>query len=312
MKPFRTLLATLACSLTLVTAWPAAYASAAVVPRSSDADVIDAARADQPHPPDRCPYLKFNYGWPPSEETRACVRYAGTGRKVLVVGDSHAEHWMPALRGVARARNWRLRSLTRAGCSPLNYVAVRSWDSRDPSIGEQCYDWRHTAYPTVIADFDPDLVLFGGRSQAYDIQLDGRIIRRPGTEWFQEWRRSWRWTVRTLRSSGATLGALELQPTMTHDVPNCLDRYGLRTQRCDMPLSDDVLTARTNRFVDNIASVYSGVRPVRFNRLLCPSGTCVAVDDGLITHADNAHLTGRWSAAQHLGVRDRLRGAGLI
>lgn len=238
-----------------------------------------------------------NSAYLPFSKTTACVRYAGTGRKVLIVGDSHAEHWLPALVEIAKKRNWDLRSLTRPGCGPLAYLAVRPDDRHRPTVGTQCYNWRTSAYPTVIRDFDPQLVLFAGRTQHYDIRSDGRVLSRTHqqNEWFAQWKKSWSWTVRVLHSHGAKLGALTLQPTSKENVPDCLHREGLYSNRCNTATSFDGITNRLNAFVRDIRQRYGSVRSVRGTSLVCPRSVCKAVRDRKITYRDDSHLTATYA-----------------
>lgn len=271
---------------------------------------INAARHDRPHPPARCPYSPNSF--PRPDATKACLRHNGTGRTVLIVGDSHAEHWVPAFFRAAKARNWHLLSLTRARCNPLDFIAVRDKDRGHPTVGEACNNWKHTAYPTVIKKADPDLVLFTGRSQLYDIRVGRRIIRQENPDYFPTWRRSWRWTVRVLSAGGADVGALTLQPTMRADVPDCLAHNGFTSRACDIRIVDDPRTRRANTFVKQIHAIYPGVRPLPVNDLVCPGGRCEAVQNGIITHADQSHLTGRWSRSKYKAVVKMLLSKGLL
>lgn len=291
----------------------AAPGSATPSQRSDEDSYIEAARHDRSHVPGRCPYAMENAAYPPFTKTTACVRYAGTGRRVLIVGDSHAEHWVPAFMEIARRRNWQLSSLTRPGCGPLNYVAVRPDDRNRPTVGVQCYNWRQTVYPTVIRRFDPQLVLFGGRTQNYDIRSDGRVISRTAQQdkWFAKWKGSWRWTVRVLHSHGARLGALSLQPTVKEDVPNCLHREGLYSNRCDTATSFDGITNRLNVFVRNIRQPYPSVRPVRGTSLVCPRSLCKAVRDRTITYRDQSHLTATFARSLNRRMSRLLVSVGL-
>jgi SGNH domain (fused to AT3 domains) len=276
--------------------------------------VIKAAQHDRSRPPARCPYHPRNQSWPSFRHTRACMRHEGTGKRVLMVGDSHAEDWMPALIRIAKNRDWTLASLTRLKCGPLHYQAYRASDHSRPTIGAQCARWRRVAYPTVIADFRPDIVLIAGRTQHYDIDSGRGVIHRSGetNAWYRHWKRSWHWTVRTLGAGGARLGAFTLLPDMAVVVPACLARYGLHTTKCDTPKRFDTLTARTNAFVRHIHATYPSVRPVQMTRYFCPGGNCKAVLGGMITHWDRSHLTATWVRTSAHEVSSALSKAGLI
>ena len=178
-----------------------------------------------PRPPDRCSYASGDRDWPPADQTVACVRHRGSGPTVLLVGDSHAEQWAPALTKIASARDWTLLSLTRAKCSPWNFSGARPTDHGSPTLGDICQSWKKIAYPTVISTYQPDLVLIAGRPQVLDIRLDGQVIARSDPRWMPIWRRSWKWLVRVTTADSANVGALTLLPTLPAPVPRCLHEY---------------------------------------------------------------------------------------
>lgn len=262
----------------------------------TDDELIEAARHDLSRPPSGCPYANH----PPGDQTRPCIRHPGTGRRVLIVGDSHAEHWMPAMVDIAKRGNWELASLTRPGCAPLKHLAYRSWRSDPLTSGRDCGTWRRSAYPAAIADYDPGLVLFGGRTHTYDIWTASGVLARDTDHaaWLRTWKASWGWTVRTLGAGGARLGAFTLQPTMKEPVPTCLAREGLHTRRCDTRKVSDALALETNRFVRAINDAHSVVQPVPVTQLVCPDRFCPAVLADKITHTDASHLTTTWARSQ--------------
>ena len=231
---------------------------------------------------------------------------------MLLLGDSHAEHWAPALTRVARTHNWTLLSLTRAKCDPLNLVVVRAEDRGHPTIGEVCTRWKKIAYPIVIARYDPDLVIVAGRSQVLDIRVGSRVIRRSSPDWLPAWRHAWRWTIRVARSESAKVGALWGQPTMRYDVPDCLDANGMASTRCDTWLGADRETAQGNRFIQRLHTIYKSVWGVPVTRLFCPRLMCQAVMRQRVTHVDSSHLTVHFSRLLARGVYRMVRARHLL
>jgi SGNH domain (fused to AT3 domains) len=248
-----------------------------------------------PRPPDRCSYAAGERDWPPADQTVACVRHEGSGPTVLLIGDSHAEQWAPALTDVATARDWTLLSLTRAKCAPWDVSAARPTDHGSPTLGDICQAWKKVAYPTVISHYRPDLVLIAGRPQALGIRLHGTVISRSDRRWMPTWRRSWGWLVRVATADSAKVGAFTLLPTLPASVPSCLHAHGLGTTRCDMRLGADWQTRGPNRVIRSIHDRFARVWSIRVTSLVCPDHVCRAVIDGRITHADESHLTTRFS-----------------
>ena len=46
------------------------------------------------------------------------------GVHIVLLGDSHAGHWTPALAELAEANGWRVDRVTRSGCSSLTATGV--------------------------------------------------------------------------------------------------------------------------------------------------------------------------------------------
>jgi hypothetical protein len=76
---------------------------------------LESAHANQPRPvADGCLIRWLGVG------TGPCV-YGSPApqRTVMLLGDSHALQWFPALDRAARTRRWRLVSLTKTTCPPV-------------------------------------------------------------------------------------------------------------------------------------------------------------------------------------------------
>jgi SGNH domain (fused to AT3 domains) len=107
------------------------------------------------------------------------ARQAGAAATIALVGDSHAQHWRPAVDGVARAKHWFAYSVALGGCpystatrvipEPLRLVCktrnalVPDWFAEHPEV--------HTVFLAQIAgvewDFPPGTDQFEGQVQHY-------------------------------------------------------------------------------------------------------------------------------------------------
>ncbi|HZD67573.1 MAG TPA: acyltransferase family protein, partial [Actinomycetes bacterium] len=91
---------------------------------------------------------------------------------VVLFGDSHAPQWFPAFERVAAARHWRLVSLSKATCPP---VEISVWS---PVLGRpfrECDQWRAAAIQWIHAE-RPALVVLGAArhySSAYHFGMYG-------------------------------------------------------------------------------------------------------------------------------------------
>lgn len=76
-------------------------------------------------------------------------------KTVVLVGDSHAAQWLPALKKIAAKRNWTIVTFTKSSCA-LN-KAMLTW-SQKPY--EQCQTWGELVVEDIKA-LRPDLVING-------------------------------------------------------------------------------------------------------------------------------------------------------
>jgi hypothetical protein len=79
----------------------------------------------------------------------SCVLHHGAGPTVALVGDSHADMWIPPLLKLARRHDWTLIKTTHPGC-PANDVH-QAFEDRET----ECATWRYQALPELI-DGGPD------------------------------------------------------------------------------------------------------------------------------------------------------------
>lgn len=95
----------------------------------------------------------------------ACVSGIKSAPRVLVLfGDSHAAQWYPAFEQMAMKDGWRLISLTKSSCPPIDFPLV------DRNLGREyteCSVWRQAALDT-IKEIKPDLVVVTS-SKSYGI-----------------------------------------------------------------------------------------------------------------------------------------------
>lgn len=193
---------------------------------------------------------------------------------VALIGDSHAMHFVPALRAVAERRGWRLLVFARPGC-PIARVR----------FSKRCDDWRRAMLRRIRAELRPELVI-ASTATRYRVIRDGRRIGRRKSQRYLIW--GLRRTFRGLRARRIRVTALRGTPRAPGDVPSCvLDNLdGLGACAFELP--------RRWPF----ACVVRATRKLGSVRLLeplfeiCPDRTCPAVTDAsILVWRDRHHLT---------------------
>ncbi|MBN9552507.1 MAG: acyltransferase [Alphaproteobacteria bacterium] len=194
---------------------------------------------------------------------------AGT-RTIVVMGDSHAAQWVPAVDKIAKDRRWKLISFTKSAC-PVTRVTILE----DGKPYEQCALWRERVL-AEIAKLKPDLVITSQSnytSVAQDAMIEG--LRSVWSE---------------LAGEGVRVVAIRNTPYSLFDPRDCL---GTDPGKCVNPRSEvereDILALA--------ARSVTGVTVVDMNDALCGKDSCPAVVGNIVVLRDNHHLTATYALA---------------
>ena len=194
---------------------------------------------------------------------------AGT-KTIVVMGDSHAAQWIPAVDKIAKDRKWRLITFTKAAC-PVTRVTILD----DGKPYEQCALWREKVL-AEIATLKPDFAITSQSnytSVAQDAMIEG--LRSVWNE---------------LASQGVHVIAIRNTPFSLFDPRNCL---GTDPGKCVNPRSE---VERENIYALAAQSL-TGVTVVDMNDALCGKDSCPAVVGNIVVLRDNHHLTATYALA---------------
>ncbi len=219
---------------------------------------------------------------------------SGSGRTVLVLGDSNAEHWLPALDTQGRRDGYRVMLRVYGAC-PVQ--ALESPFSVDPGACRTLQ--RETAQ--VVAELKPDAVLVAQIGRYVDV-----VLSADRRELSAEARRAL-WedaTVTFLDSLGTTpVGWIHSTPVNDQDPRQCLawkDEASCETSRADATrasgLEREWSEAAFTRAANQPRSIQTDVLLCPPDRERCP----VRLDDGRLIYYDDNHLT--VAAAERFGA----------
>ena len=214
---------------------------------------------------------------PPSDgvEPLGCQFGDPNGRlKVFLVGDSHAEQWVPAFDRTASDRGWNAKSFTKPGC-PLFPTMILYGDTDRPF--PDCLSWGQYVMRTIQQQ-KPDIVILGQRDNLRAYPDDGKQVPVSGTL-VQLWRK--------IEALGSKVVVIADTPYWGVKPELCL----ARDRHCSIPYrpvagSDPLVLAQR---------LYPHVALVDFNDIVCPSGDCPAVIGNVFVWRDTDHLTATYS-----------------
>jgi peptidoglycan/LPS O-acetylase OafA/YrhL len=224
---------------------------------------------------------------------RACVFGNRTSPTTLVLfGDSHAAHWLPALRRIARERRVKLVAITRPGC-PAARVTVYSRTLRREFT--ECDEWREAAVRT-IAELRPAVVVVASTHTYVGESESGGPGVAPDV-----WRSGVRQTVSTLAGGGTRVLVMRDNPRAGFDVPLCMSRAAWRGRdpvaECSFPRTTPLRRQVAALEREAVAGV-PGVSFVDLTRSICTGDTCPPTRAGIVIFRDGSHLTRAFS--EHL------------
>ena len=208
---------------------------------------------------------------------------------ILLFGDSHAEHWFPALNRIALENHWRLLTLLKASCPPAEVKIFNTNLKRDDT---ECTEWRSAAL-AHITGLHPHLVVLSESDQP--VAAPGQMQLHSVSS--EDWERGLRSTVSYLDSRGVKTVVIADVPRPEFDVPTCLSRAAARShsaQDCNVSRST-ALNEDARRAERAAVTGLSNIRLLDFADQLCPNQVCQTLVDGQVVFRDGDHLTSSFS-----------------
>ena len=228
-----------------------------------------------------------------------CLTLAGSARlaecrygdrssaaNIVLFGDSHAEHWFPAVNQVALDNHWQLVTFLKASCPAADVVVFNRSLKRNDT---ECASWRRTALARMV-ELRPQVVII---SESDGPVTDPVHLRGSYTISSAAWNQGIRSTVSYLDSHNVRTIFIADVPRPGFDVPTCLSRafsHNGSSDACDVP--------RSQAFNENAREAertairdYTKARFLDFADIFCPNQICVSMVAGKVVYRDGDHLT---------------------
>lgn len=282
-------------SVALVEASVRAALAGRAVPRDLTPALVDLKE-------DRADLGACEYDGPPE---RLCVAGDPDGdRTLVVVGNSHGRHWIPAFDEITEAAGWKAYYLVKSQCTAARVEMMRQGEDEPWA---ECQDFNAWA-EEQIRELGPDLVVVS-TSGAPAVRVDGeRVAGADGVA--QAMDDGFRRLFEDLGPLTRRLVLLEDVPRRDNSPDQCLSRrstdlgdcLGVSTARAEAINEAARRSARR-------ASVQVDVVPTR--QWFCVDGDCPAVIGDLVPMRDEGHVTTAYARSlaeplgRALGIRSR-------
>jgi peptidoglycan/LPS O-acetylase OafA/YrhL len=198
---------------------------------------------------------------------------------MVLFGDSHAAQWFPALKDIAESRHWKLVTVVKSACSPMNIKILRN-----AGAIEACERWRTLAI-AAIDQIHPDMVILS-TSSLYRQRDSSKLIDAS------DWEKGSRDTFLALARRGIAVRLIRDTPHADYDVPSCLAQLEWNGHATCPPLprakalSSDIYQAEL-RAAENI----DNVKIVDMSDVICGSDICETEQGDIVKYRDGDHLT---------------------
>ena len=215
-------------------------------------------------------------------------------RTVVLLGDSHAANWLPALERIAATRGWRLLTRTKSACSPADVPVFNDSVKREYT---ECATWRDGVLHELETT-PPFLVVISG-SRRLKVMAAGAVIDGPERE--RAWAAGLDRTIRRLTALGVQVAIIADTPRPASDVPTCLSGHVDDVHACVTPRSqavDEHWRALERTMATNTGAIF--VDPTDW---VCPTDPCPAVISSRMVFRDNHHLSTPFAELLSLAAR---------
>jgi peptidoglycan/LPS O-acetylase OafA/YrhL len=248
------------------------------------------------------------------EPVEKCVVWHGGDQRILLVGDSTARMWIPALTEIAKRESLTFAVAVLGGC-PWQYGLKYNVVQAPADCRTAQNDW----YRRIIPRFNPDIIVLAGRVLDDGSQPDKQRYIGPHGERFQVGDANFEQmlinisdrSLARLRHPGRRLVIIEPTPVSpsTFDPLNCLSS-GRPARDCtyQAPVHATPLVQAYRT-----AAKAPDVRTLDLDRIVCPRlPTCDPILHGIIVKRDATHLTGTFALSVWSSLDGMLHSAGLL
>ena len=222
---------------------------------------------------------------------------ADSAFRVALVGDSHANQWLPALRGIADANNWRLESYVRQACPFLNRGIAR--ENRPQP---ECLDWNQSVLQALTGERKPNLLVVS--HTIYVVLENGEPVEnRVVADRFTE---AMRTTWREVTAAKVPVAVIRDTPYQSMDIPECVTANPRKLTRCTSPRDVALATGAANPMLRAVVD-QPRVHLIDLTDSICPTERCAPVIGGVLIYRDSSHLTATYVTTLAPRLNDALR-----
>ena len=217
-----------------------------------------------------------------------CLLTKGSGKKVLLLGDSHAGMLVPALTEIGRQHDLTVMVASMSGC-PWQQTLVFTRGLAT------CGDIQDIWYQRVIPEFDPDVIIVASRATDHAVGADYGVKSNDPSmpkDMSQAMVATADRTLRSLESPDRSLVLIEPVPVGKENTMSCLSGVQLSSGCSFVTEGTSSAEAGYRALERKIMNFHS----VDIDPLVCPAlPVCDPVVDDILVRLDHDHISAAWS-----------------
>lgn len=207
-------------------------------------------------------------------------------RTVALVGDSHAEQWLPAFADLATKRDWALVVIAKSSCpfGPDRRFEEHMSAEALEEMNERCAAWNDQALDWLGDHPEVDALFTATRAR-------NPVVAEPSdADWQTTAARQYRQRWAELPATIEHVVVLRDTPRMNDDYLACLAESGDEAaENCAVPVSDAIERDPAVEAVAGSDDPRLGV--IDLTRYFCPDGLCRPVIGGVLAYRDSHHIS---------------------
>jgi peptidoglycan/LPS O-acetylase OafA/YrhL len=202
---------------------------------------------------------------PVLEGCRQEVPSGETTKRIVVLGDSHAQQYLAALAPIAEARGWDLVTLLMPAC---RFGA----DSETRNAECNAYNRASTAY---VLEHRPDAVFTVATLTHEEAPFETEVP-------------SYLEGIQPIADAGIEIVGIRDNPRFTFNMPECVQRYSPGAPACNPPLKESLVDPSP---LESYRGKVDGLHLMDLSDFICAGGICPAVVGNVYVYKDDNHLS---------------------
>ncbi|YCH19614.1 acyltransferase [Arthrobacter sp. D1-29] len=186
-------------------------------------------------------------------------------KRIVVLGDSHAQQYMAALGPIAREHGWEVVTLLKGDCR---------FGAESPERTEDCNAFNR-ASAAYVMERRPDAVFTVASLTHVQAPFETEV---PG----------YLDGIRPFTDAGIEVVGVRDNPRFPINMPECVQKNGAAAPECNVPLNESLAESSP---LDSYRGKVDGLHLMDLSDFFCAGGSCPAVVGNVYVYKDDNHLT---------------------